>query len=98
MKRVICLSVCLLVITTMMAQTQQGIVKTRGRMVNGVLKPGVGLQGATVQVKNRSAVVSGANGKFSFSFKKLRNSQDKTINAVSSNMGKRKITSKWPAH
>jgi hypothetical protein len=76
----------LFVVVIASAQTQQGIVKTRGRMVNGVLKPGVGLQGATVQVKNRSAVVSGANGKFSFSFKKLRNSQDKTINAVSSNM------------
>lgn len=56
----------LFVVVIASAQTQQGIVKTRGRMVNGVLKPGVGLQGATVQVKNRSAVVSGANGKFSF--------------------------------
>ena len=66
MKKTIWLAVCLLMAITVQAQTQQGIVKTRGRMVNGVLQPGVGLQGATVQVKDRSAVVSGTNGKFSF--------------------------------
>lgn len=48
------------------AQMQQGIVKTRGRMVNGVLQPGVGLAGATVRVTGGQAVVSkGAGGKFS---------------------------------
>ena len=49
------------------AQNQQiGRVKTRGRMVNGVLQPGVGIQGAIVQVKGRSAVLSGNDGNFSF--------------------------------
>ena len=40
------------------AQTQQGEVKTRGRMENGVLKPGKGLAGATVYVTGRQAVRS----------------------------------------
>jgi tetratricopeptide (TPR) repeat protein len=35
-------------------------------MVNGILQPGQGLQGATVQVKDRSAVVSRTDGRFSF--------------------------------
>lgn len=56
----------LLLFTTAYSQTQQGIVKTRGRMVNGVLQPGKGLEGVTVQVKDRSALVSKAGGKFSF--------------------------------
>ena len=49
------------------AQTQQGEVKTRGRMENGVLKPGKGLAGATVYVAGRQAVQSeGDAGRFSF--------------------------------
>ena len=52
----------------MVAQTvtQQGVVKTRGRMVNGKHVQGKGLSGATVQVRGRSAVVSQQNGAFSF--------------------------------
>lgn len=47
------------------AQTQQGEVKTRGRMENGVLKPGKGLPDATIYVTGRQAVKSqGASGKF----------------------------------
>ena len=65
-KRILYLSLFLLMSVVSSAQTQQGVVKTRGRMVNGVLQPGQGLQGATVQVKDRQAVVSGAKGKFSF--------------------------------
>ena len=48
------------------AQTQQGYVKTRGRLVNGHVVAGQRLSGATVQVKGRNAVVSKANGTFSF--------------------------------
>ena len=49
------------------AQTQHGVVKTRGRMVNGVLQPGRGLADATVKVAGRQAVVSqGDEGSFSF--------------------------------
>lgn len=66
MKRTIWLSICLLMSLATSAQTQQGIVKTRGRMVNGVLQPGKGLQGATVQLKERSAVVSNSKGQLSF--------------------------------
>ena len=51
---------------TMVAQTQQGVVKTRGRMVNGKHVPGQGLSGATIQVQGRSAVVSQGGGTFSF--------------------------------
>lgn len=47
-------------------QTQHGIVKTRGRMVNGQLQRGKGLSGATVNIKGRSAVLSQASGAFSF--------------------------------
>lgn len=49
------------------AQTQQGIVKTKGRLNgNGSVTPGLMLQGATVKVKGRTVVVSNAQGAFSF--------------------------------
>ena len=49
------------------AQTQQGYVKTKGRMVDGKLVPGQGLKGTTVSVKGRTAVLVNAdNGAFSF--------------------------------
>ena len=49
------------------AQTQQGYVKTKGRMVNGKLVPGQGLKGATVSIKGRTAVlVNTDDGAFSF--------------------------------
>ena len=47
------------------AQTQKGVVKTRGRMVAGKLVPGTPLQGATVQVEGRQAVLA-KDGSFSF--------------------------------
>ena len=49
------------------AQTQQGYVKTRGRLSNnGVIIQGNRLPGATILVKGRSAVTSKNNGVFSF--------------------------------
>ena len=49
------------------AQTQQGYVKTKGRMVDGKLVPGQGLKGATVSIKGRTAVlVNSDDGSFSF--------------------------------
>ena len=51
---------------SIIAQTQQGVVKTRGRMVNGILQPGVGLAGATVQLDDRKVVSKGAEGSFAF--------------------------------
>jgi len=48
------------------AQTQQGYVKTKGRMMNGKYYAGKRISDATVQVKDRSAVRSRADGSFSF--------------------------------
>ncbi|MBQ9216406.1 MAG: tetratricopeptide repeat protein [Prevotella sp.] len=59
------LIICFLTIIGM-AQTQQGVVKTRGKMVNGKHVPGQGLSGATVTIQGRSAVLSQTNGAFSF--------------------------------
>lgn len=48
------------------AQTQQGIVKTRGRMVNGQLVPGTRLSGATITLNFGNPLVSSNQGTFSF--------------------------------
>lgn len=45
---------------------QQGVVKTRGRMVNGVLVPGEKIGNAMVSIRGRSAVLSGIDGLFRF--------------------------------
>lgn len=66
MKRSFILSLCMLMLTVASAQTQQGVVKTKGRMVNGQLLPGTKLAGAVIAVRGRSAVLSQNNGKFSF--------------------------------
>ena len=66
MKRLFWLIVCLMMVNAGLAQTQQGVVKTRGKMVNGKLVPGVGLSGATITIQGRSAVLSQASGTFSF--------------------------------
>ena len=67
MKKFILISLILFIGTWSFAQTQQGYVKTKGRMVNGKLVPGQGLKGATVSVKGRTAVLVNANdGAFSF--------------------------------
>lgn len=47
------------------AQTQTGVVKTRGRLADdGSIIPGVGLEGAVVSVQGRNAVVSSKDGSF----------------------------------
>lgn len=49
------------------AQTQQGFVKTKGRMVDGKHVPGQGLKGATVSIRGRTTVlVKADDGAFSF--------------------------------
>lgn len=66
-KLLITIMLSLTVALSATAQTQQGIVKTPGRLGNdGKVIAGQRLSGATVQVKGRSAVVSGTNGMFSF--------------------------------
>lgn len=66
MKKILGLTIFLLLSLWTMAQTQLGIVKTRGRMVNGVLQKGTPLAGVTIQIKGLSAVVSKSDGSFSF--------------------------------
>lgn len=65
-KRIIWLTICLFMTGFAFAQTQQGYVKTKGRLgSNGSVIAGVRLQGATVTVKGGNAVLSGNNGTFS---------------------------------
>lgn len=67
MKKLLLLSVTMLLGIMLSAQTQQGYVKTKGRMVNGQLVPGQGLKGAMVSVKGRTSVlVNTDDGAFSF--------------------------------
>lgn len=67
MKRLIVLFLSVALSAVCSAQTQQGYVKTRGRLgVNGALIAGKRLPGATVGIKGRNAVNSGKNGTFSF--------------------------------
>ena len=67
MKKALLLITSILLSLMASAQTQQGFVKTKGRMVNGQLVPGQGLPGAVVSVKGRSAVLVNSNdGSFTF--------------------------------
>ena len=67
MKKIIILAMCFATALSLGAQTQQGIVKTPGRLgSNGQVIAGKRLSGVTVQIKGRSSVLSGANGTFSF--------------------------------
>lgn len=67
MKRFISLLFVFVATSSLFAQTQQGIVKTRGRMTaTGAVIPGTRVSGATVNVRNISSVVSNSKGSFSF--------------------------------
>ena len=67
MKKLFLLLLCSYVAVCAIAQTQQGYAKTKGRMgSNGQVVAGKRLSGVTVQVKGRSAVVTKADGTFSF--------------------------------
>ena len=67
MKKLICIWAVFLLAATAFAQTQQGFVKTKGRMVNGQHVPGQGLNGATVSIKGCTPVLVNSNdGSFSF--------------------------------
>ena len=55
----------LMVVGLSYAQTQQGYVKTKGRLgSNGSLVKGTRLSGATITVKGQNAVLSSKNGTF----------------------------------
>ena len=71
MKRLLLLSFLFVISSVTYAQTQQGRVKTRGRLnSNGTVTPGKGISGATVTLGNGSTQVSGNNGTFSFAASK----------------------------
>ena len=54
-------------VSAVIAQTQQGYVKTRGRLAaNGTTIPGTRLSGATITFKGNRTVISGGNGVFTF--------------------------------
>ena len=62
MKKYVLLSAAVMLSIMLSAQTQQGYVKTKGRMVNGQHVPGQGLKGATVSIKGRTAVLVDTSG------------------------------------
>ena len=67
MKRLVLLCTILLTSLFVTAQTQQGYVKTKGRMVDGQIVHGQGLPGATVSIKGRTTIlVNSDDGAFSF--------------------------------
>ena len=68
MKRFLLLLCLIAAVSVSVAQTQQGYVKTRGRLAaNGTVIPGTRLSGATLTFKGNKTVVSGNNGVFTFS-------------------------------
>ena len=65
--KVTCLALSFLFSIGCFAQTQHGVVKTRGRLdAGGKLIEGERLSDAVVTVKGRNPVRSGNNGEFSF--------------------------------
>ncbi|MBQ0058335.1 MAG: tetratricopeptide repeat protein [Bacteroidales bacterium] len=66
MHRICCLLIALISVSLSFAETQQGIVKTRGRMVDGQLVPGTRLSGATISLNFGNPLISDAQGSFSF--------------------------------
>ena len=71
MKQLLLLSFLFVISSVTYAQTQQGRVKTRGRLnSNGTVTPGKGISGATITLGSGSAQVSGNNGTFSFAVSK----------------------------
>lgn len=67
MKKLILLFVTITLSLILSAQTQQGYVKTKGRMIDGKYEPGQGLKGATVSIQGITlVVVKNNNGSFSF--------------------------------
>ena len=67
MKKLFLLIFCVAMATMMLAQTQKGYVKTKGRLgTDGQLIPGEPLGEVTVKVKDRNVVMSDKRGDFSF--------------------------------
>ena len=67
MKRLITILLSIFSVLLLSAQIQYGYVKTKGRLgADGNVIPGVRLSGATVSIKDRSALISASDGAFSF--------------------------------
>ena len=67
MKRLYFALLATLSILAATAQTQNGVVKTRGRMIDGKHVPGKGLPGTVISIKERTDVgIRNSNGSFSF--------------------------------
>ena len=67
MKRFLLFFCLIVTVSVSFSQTQQGYVKTRGRLAaNGTAIPGTRLSGATLTFKGNKTVVSGNNGAFTF--------------------------------
>jgi len=65
MKNLILSLICIFATLTVVGQTQQGYVKTKGRRTNTRAVAGTPLAGASIQVKGCNTVVSSTGGKFS---------------------------------
>lgn len=66
MKRILGIILIMAITVSVFAQTQQGYVKTRGRMIDGRHVAGRGLTGASITIKGRNTVLSQEGGAFSF--------------------------------
>lgn len=67
MKRLLSLSLVMLMTLVALGQTQQGYVKTKGRLADdGSVIAGTRIPDATIKIKDRTPVISQANGAFSF--------------------------------
>lgn len=66
MKRFLIILFFIFYVLVLSAQIQQGIVKTRGRMLNGKLVRGVRLSGVTIKLNYGNPLISGNQGTFSF--------------------------------
>ena len=67
MKRLFLLSAIMMMGIILSAQTQQGYVKTKGRLAkDGTVVSGTRIPNVTIQVKGRTPVISQTDGRFSF--------------------------------
>lgn len=67
MKKYFCLFILFLFASFASAQTQQGYVKTRGKVsAKGASIPGTRIPGATISIQSGASMVSAKNGTFSF--------------------------------
>ena len=68
MKKIVVIIIAFIVSLPLLAQMQQGYVKTKGRLAsNGTRIAGTRLSGATVSIRGGNTVTSGSNGTFSLS-------------------------------